>query len=117
MELIMNNLDLLVAALITFILVATFVIKYLSTPTEKRKDMILTWLLHSVIEAERMLGSKTGQVKFAQVYDTYLKQFPVMSKFFPKEVFVELVNEALNQMKHLIETNIQVKQYIEGDGQ
>lgn len=91
-----------------------FVYQVFSMPTEKRKDMILTWLLQAVIYAEKEFGSQTGAVKFSKVYDMYLKQFPVISKFIPKEVFNDLVIIALAEMNKMLTSNIKLKGYVKG---
>ena len=66
------------------------------------------WLLLAVIEAEKEFGSKTGAVKLRYVYDMFLSAFPLLAKFISFEEFGAMVDEALEQMKHLINTNMAV---------
>lgn len=66
------------------------------------------WLLLAVIEAEKEFGSKTGAVKLRYVYDMFLSAFPLLAKFISFEEFGVMVDEALEQMKHLINTNMAV---------
>lgn len=100
-----------VAFLIGFILLGY---QLLTMPSERRKQMILDWLLQAVIYAEKEFGSKTGALKFSKVYDMYLKQFPFISKFVPREVFIELVGLALKEMNRMLSSNAKVIEYVKG---
>lgn len=82
----------------------------------QRKN-IKEWLLYAVIEAEKELGSKTGRIKLRQVFDSFIVTFPTVSKFISFNAFSRLVDLALVEMKKLIESNAQCKEYVEGDKQ
>lgn len=73
---------------------------------------IKEWLLYAVTEAEKALGSNTGRLKLRQVYDDFLKTFPIMSKFIPFSVFSRLVDLALIEMRKLLSTNLHCKAYV-----
>lgn len=79
----------------------------------QRKN-IKEWLLYAVIEAEKELGSKTGKIKLRQVFDCFIVKFPIFSKFISFNAFSNLVDIALDEMKKLIKTNEQCKNYVEG---
>ena len=51
----------------------------LTNSNNKQKEIILTWLLQAVVEAEKKFGSKSGQLKLSYVYDLYITKFPVMA--------------------------------------
>lgn len=105
-EFIMNYwLHILITIL--FIIGITFFI------LNERKN-IKEWLLYAVIEAEKQLGSKTGKIKLRQVYDDFIKSFPIISKIIPFNTFSSLVDMALDEMKQLLKTNPQCKEYVEG---
>lgn len=82
---------------------------------EKQIEMIKQWLLLAVIEAEKQLGSGTGTVKLRYVYDLFINRFKFMSKIITFEMFSQLVDEVLETMRHLIETNVAVANYIGGN--
>ena len=65
--------------------------------------------------AEKKLGEKTGQLKLRYVYDLFIKRFKFMSKLITFEQFSALVDEALEIMRHMIQTNIAVANYIGGN--
>ena len=70
------------------------------------------WLLWAVTEAEKELGSKTGVLKLRLVYDWFINQFPLLSKFITFEEFSAMVDEALERMDHYIRTNTAVFDYV-----
>ena len=80
-----------------------------------QKKNIKEWLLYAVIKAEKELGSKTGKIKLRQVYDEFIRTFPVLSKFIKFDYFSRLVDLSLIEMKKLLNTNIQCNLYVKGD--
>jgi len=72
------------------------------------KEKAKKWLLLACLEAEKEFGSKTGAIKLRYVYDMFLATFPVLSKFMSFEQFSNMVDTALEEMKHLINTNTAV---------
>ncbi len=80
----------------------------------KDKKKAKEWLLLAVLEAEKLYGSKTGAVKLRYVYDMFLATFPILSRVVSFEEFSKLVDDALDEMKHLINTNIKVFEYVGG---
>lgn len=86
----------------------TSVFYLINKDTEKAKE----WLLKAVIEAEKELGPKTGVLKLRYVYDLFLSKFPLLSKFVSFEEFSDMVDEALETMKHLLDTNSAIADYV-----
>lgn len=78
------------------------------------KERAKKWLLLAVIEAEKEFGAKTGVIKLRSVYEHFIKVFPFLSKFISFETFSEMVDEALIEMKHYIDTNMGVFEYVGG---
>ena len=93
-------LAVLIAALISYI--------------RKDTENVHKWLLYACIEAERIFGTQTGQLKLRYVYDLFITQFPIFSKFLSFADFSEAVDTALEEMKHLMETNSAILNYIQG---
>ena len=77
------------------------------------------WLVYAVAEAEKVLGSKTGQLKLRMVYDLAVARFPIMAKMLPFNLFGKLVDAALNVMKDMIAKNdniaVAITNQIEGE--
>ena len=78
------------------------------------KEKAKKWLLFVCIEAEKEFGSKTGQIKLRYVYDEFLRAFPLLSKFMSFDTFSDMVDSSLEEMKHLINTNMAIFQYVGG---
>lgn len=100
MEWIVNNWGLL----LILVMVVAGLIYLIRNDKEKAKK----WLLLACLEAEKEFGSKTGVIKLRYVYDMFLATFPVLSKFMSFEQFSNMVDTALEEMKHLINTNMAV---------
>ena len=65
-------------------------------------NKVKAWLLFAVVEAEKEFGSKTGQLKLRYVYDLFISKFKVLSYIISFDTFSRLVDEALDEMKDMI---------------
>jgi hypothetical protein len=90
-----------------------FAIQFSKEPTDKKIQMVKEWLLYAVIQAGKDLGSGTGQIKLRYVWDMFLKTFPALASVVSFEMFSALVDEALEQMRHLLATNKDIEAYVE----
>lgn len=73
---------------------------------------IKQWLKFAVIEAEKALGSGTGQLKLRYVYDLAVKQFPWIVTLVTFEIFSGWVDEALDWMRDQLKRNSAIEGYI-----
>lgn len=105
MEFVVNNWGLMLIVLLVIVGLTNFI----GNDKEKAKK----WLLLAVLEAEKEFGSKTGAIKLRYVYELFLSTFPLLSKFISFEQFSTMVDEALEEMKHLIDTNDAVSNYVD----
>lgn len=95
-----------------------YVKKFANLPSEEQMAKIKEWLLWAVIEAEKYYQGGTGQLKLRYVYDLFLERFPSVAPVISFEMFSMLVDEALEKMRHILETNLDIKAYVEGsDGE
>ena len=62
--------------------------------------------------AEKELGGGTGKLKLRYVYDLFLTKFNWLAKVISFEQFSDLVDEALEEMKRLLESNNAVKEIV-----
>lgn len=84
-------------------------------PLSEQIDNVKEWLLYAVTEAEKELGSGTGQIKLRYVYDMFLVTFPALARLISFEQFSFLVDEALDTFRPLLEQNKSLKSYVEGE--
>lgn len=70
------------------------------------------WLVWAVAEAEKMLGSGTGQLKLRYVYDAAVVRFPILAKLIPFSMFSRMVDSALDVMNDMIANNSSIAEAI-----
>ena len=80
-----------------------------------QRNNLKEWLLYAVVEAEKGLGSKMGQIKLRQVYDEFIFKYPLFSKLISFKLFSGMVDNALVEMKGLLSSNVTLRHYIKGD--
>ena len=80
-----------------------------------QKNKVIEWLKWAVAEAEKLLGSGTGQLKLRQVYDWFVEKFPFVAAVVPFRVFSAWVDTALETMREWLGSNKNVAGYIGGD--
>lgn len=102
----------------THIVIAAFVAVFLVVLTIYLMGF-KNWLVWAVSEAEKALGSGTGQLKLRLVYDMAVARFPIVAKLIPFKVFSNMVDAALKVMHEMIENNVKIAEtitnQIEGD--
>ena len=88
---------------IVFLLFFGVLLSYLAS---KPNGIVAKLVYGLVIEAEKDLGSKTGQLKKKQVISKVYKQLPVCIRFVVNEATVErFINEAVHFMKEALKQN------------
>ena len=107
------NAQIIVALVIVAIALVCGVIWFIKLPKEKKIANIKEWLKYAVVEAERKLGSGTGQLKLRMVYDMAVKQFPFIIRLIPFNTFSKWVDKALDWMRDQLAENKAIKEYVE----
>ena len=113
MTLLIEYWWLAIAILAILIIAFMFLITYINLPNSKKATKVKEWLLFAVVQAEKELGSGTGQLKLRYVYNLALSKFPVFIKLIPFELFSSFVDGALQQLGNLIEDSEGIKKYME----
>lgn len=112
---ILENWFIILALVAVGMVAGIAVYRFLKQPKAAQLIMVRRWLLWAVIEAEKDLGSGTGQLKLRRVYDWFLTRFPWMAKVIPFEMFDKMVVDALDEMRALLEENEAVAAYVSGE--
>ena len=107
------NVQIIVALVIVAIALVCGVIWFVKKTKEKQIANIKEWLKYAVVEAERELGSGTGQLKLRMVYDMAVKQFPFIVQLIPFDIFSKWVDEALDWMRGQLAENKAAQSYVE----
>lgn len=111
----LNNWSFLVVVICAIIAIVVYLNRFIALPSGEQLNKVKQWLLYAVIEAEKQYQGGTGALKLRAVYNEFCKVFPSLVPIVSFAVFSELVDEALEQMKHLLETNLDIANYIEGE--
>ena len=114
MEFVMNYWYVIVGIIAVLIVAGFAVYKFAGLPTKSQVAKIKEWLLFAVTKAEQELGEKTGQLKLRTVYDLFVSKFPTTAKLVSFETFSVWVDEALVEMKKMLENNKQIETIVKG---
>lgn len=112
MKVLVENWYLIIAAAAVLSIGGYSIYAFVKRPTSAQIQSVKEWLLFAVTEAEKALGSGTGQLKLRCVYNMFIDKFSYLSDIITFDMFSGLVDEALDEMKHLLETNKAVKSYV-----
>lgn len=112
MEFIIENWYIIVATATVIAMLGFAIYLFVNKPTSEQLTQVREWLLWAVTEAERELGSGTGKLKLRQVYDLFVVRFPWIAKVMTFAVFSTLVDDALIEMRKLLDTNDAVAEYV-----
>ena len=111
-EFIVENWALLLATLVVVLFIIHFVYRWLQKPRAAQIADMKEWLKFAVVEAEKKLGSGTGELKLRTVYDKAVVLFPWVAVFISFEQFNEYVKEALDWMEAQLESNAAIAAYV-----
>ena len=115
MQFLADNWYILILAAMAVAVVVYLIVKFFKLPRESQISKLKEWLLYAVAEAEKELGSGTGQLKLRYVYDMFVTKFPYLVKFISFETFSLLVDEVLVKFKEMFNTNKAVKMYVDSN--
>lgn len=88
---------------------------FLKMPSDKQLNKVREWLLYAVTMAEKKLGGGTGQIKLRYVYDMFVTRFTWLASVITFEMFSIMVDEALDKMKTMIESNTAMQELVSGE--
>lgn len=91
------------------------VYKFAGLPTAEQILKIKKMLLYWVTLAEKELGSGTGELKLRYVYELFIAKFTFTAKLVSFESFSLWVDEALDEMKKLLESNTAINTFVTKD--
>lgn len=114
MKWFIENWSLLVVIAATIFLGAVYFNRFMRLPSDGKIELVKQWALYIVIEMERIYGNGTGSLKLAAAYDAFIKAFPDLVPIVSFELFSKIIDEALERMRHLLSTNLDIKNYVDG---
>lgn len=114
MSFLIDNWYVIMGILALLIFAGYLVYKFAGLPTKEQLDRIKELLLYWVTEAEKELGSGTGELKLRYVYNLFVNKFPVTAKIISFDLFSDWVDEALEEMRELLSTNKAINNLVTG---
>lgn len=115
LDFILSNWYIIVAAAVIAAVIAIYVYRFAGLPTQEQLAKVREWLLYAVTTAEAELGGGTGQLKLRTVYDMFVQRFPGIAKMISFEIFSDLVDDALVEMRDMLAKNEAVAAIVGGD--
>lgn len=88
---------------------------FFKMPSDKQLNKVREWLLFAVTKAEKELGAGTGKIKLRYVYDMFVARFDWLADVISFEMFSIMVDEALDRMKDMLDSNEAVKSLVVGE--
>lgn len=113
----MNSVTIAIICIIAFIggiIVGYFGHSFFTSSDEEKINTIKRVLLYLIAMAEKELGSGTGDLKLAKVYDEFTTQYPDLVKVITYEQFKTLVDEVLTEFEDMLKDNKKIEEYIKG---
>ena len=114
MEFIITYWYIILAVIAILVMAGVAVYRYLGLPREEQLAKVREWLLWAVTGAEKELGGGTGKLKLRQVYDLFVMRFPWLVRVVSFDLFSDMVDDALEEMRSMLQTNTAVKVLVEG---
>ena len=116
MQWLIDNWTFLVVIIAIVVAVVVAVKKFTQLPTEDQIENVKEWLLYAVTLAEKEFADGgMGKIKLRAVYEQFLINFPWLAKVITFTQFSAMVDEALEQMKHMLETNKNIQAFVGKD--
>ncbi len=113
LDYILNHLEFFVTLIVFIVGAIRIIAKFGNLSKEEQIKQVKGFLLQAVIAAEKELSSGTGRVKLSKVYQEFCEQMPWCARYLSYDEFCKLVDETLEDMKHLIESNRAIAAMVE----
>lgn len=115
MKIVIENWAILILILLVAVITIRSLIVFVNLPSQEQIQKVKECLLLWVVLAEKELGSKTGALKLRYCYELFTEKFPTLAGIVSFETFSSWVDEVLEQAKHLLATNENIKNFVEGE--
>jgi len=109
------NVEVIIGIVILLVVAGVAIYQFIKLDKQQKIANIKEWLKYAVVEAEKALGSGTGQLKLRYVYDLAVSQFPWIVSLINFEQFSFFVDEALEWMKQQLESNKNIDSYVKSE--
>ena len=96
----------------SIIVTILFIIGMLLLYKNNKKDIVRQILLSLVVQAEKALGSGTGELKYAWVVDNFYNKMPVIIRMlFTNKEIDAMIEEGVQKLKEILTSGITLNSY------
>lgn len=96
----------------SIIVIILFVIGMLLLYKNSKKDVVRKILLSLVVQAEKALGSGTGELKYAWVVDNFYDKMPgIIKMLFTKKEIDTMIEEGVQKLKDILASGVTLNSY------
>lgn len=82
-----------------------YLASFIKMSKSEKADMIINCLVYLVAAAEHDLGSGTGELKLAKVYNEFVAEYPQLAETITFEQFKGFVDKALAKMQEILKND------------
>lgn len=91
-----------------------YLTSFLKMNKSQKIETTKKWLLYAVVKAEEALGSSTGELKLAKVYNEFVTELPQAAQVISYEEFSALVKVVLKELENIIQNNEAIADLVTG---
>lgn len=102
---IADYIAIVIGAIIAVVLLIVFIVAFINMSPEKRRGTINKILYALAVEAERLYGGKTGEVKKKQVIAWFYERYKWMSFFITEEELSFWIDEVVDSLNDWLQSN------------
>ena len=96
----------------SIIVIILFVVGMLLLYKNNKKDIVKKILLSLVVQAEKALGSGTGELKYAWVVDNFYDKMPgIIKMLFTKKEIDTMIEESVQKLKDILASGVTLNSY------
>ena len=114
MNFVVDNWYLLITLVALIFSIISMIGQFAGKPNNEQLFALNEWLKWAVVEAEKALGSGTGQLKLRYVWNMAIERFDWLDRVMEFEKFAYYVDLALVWMREQLERNANISTYVEG---
>ena len=96
----------------SIIVTILFVVGILLLYKNNKKDIVRKILLSLVVQAEKALGSGTGELKYAWVVDNFYNKMPgIIKLLFTKKEIDTMIEQSVQKLKEVLASGVTLNSY------
>ena len=96
----------------SIIVTILFVVGMLLLYKNNKKDIVRKILLSLVVQAEKALGSGTGELKYAWVVDNFYNKMPgIIKLLFTKKEIDTMIEQSVQKLKEVLASGVTLNSY------